>query len=394
MQVDYLVIGGGIMGLATARALRARHTSASIVLIEKEPGIAAHASGRNSGVLHAGFYYAADSLKARFCHEGNAALKAYAHHNGLRLNACGKVVVAKNESELAGLHELKRRGDANGVNLRLVNEEELAELEPYARTHKEALFSPSTAVVDPQEVCDALAAELREDGVEILLAHPYHGRLDERTVEAGSSAIRAGKIFNCAGLYADRIARDFGFCHDYAILPFKGVYLQYDGTDCPVTRCIYPVPDMKNPFLGVHFGVRVDGVARIGPTAIPALWRENYHGMEGFDMGELFAIAGWEMRLLATNAAFRAVALREVQKYRSGYMAASAGRMAQGVDMARFSQWSRPGIRAQLVDKRSATLVQDFIVEGDGASAHVLNAVSPSFTCSLPFAEWLVEKYA
>jgi (S)-2-hydroxyglutarate dehydrogenase len=393
-QTDFLIIGGGIMGLAIARTLRQRHASASIVIIEKERDVGFHASGRNSGVLHAGFYYSADSLKARFCRDGNAAMKDYARRHNLRLNECGKVVVARNEEERQMLHELKRRGDVNGVMVNIIDEKQLAGIEPSARTHREALHSPATSVVDPLEICRALASELREKNVAILCGHPYRGHMDGNKIRAGGLIIEAGKIINCAGLYADRIARDFGFARHYTIIPFKGVYLKWQGGAPPVKTCIYGVPNLKNPFLGVHFGVRVDGTVRLGPTAIPAFWRENYQGLYGFRAAELAAIAAWELKLLATNAfGFRSLALAEMRKYNRSHLTGLASQMVKDIDMKKFSAWDRPGIRAQLLDTRSLKLVQDFTVEGDSSSVHVLNANSPAFTSSFPFAQWVVERY-
>lgn len=379
------------MGLTVARTLKARTPSASITIIEKEPDAAAHASGRNSGVLHAGFYYGADSLKAKFCREGNAAMKDYVRKHNLRMVECGKVVVAKNEAEQEMLLELKRRGDANGVELTLIDEKQMADIEPYAKTHKQALYSPTTAAVDPLEVCRAMAKELSGNGVEILYRHIYEKRLDDHTIVANGKIFSAGRIVNCAGLYADKIARDFGFCNDYTIIPFKGVYLSHSGARPPVKTCIYCVPNLNNPFLGVHFGIRMDGTVRLGPTAMPAFWRENYKGLANFKAGELVAIAAKELELFATNAyGFRNMAFGELKKYSRTYMQNEASKLCKNIDMRAFDTWSRPGIRAQLLDLRTNKLVQDFVVEGDKASTHVLNAVSPAFTSSIPFAEWVV----
>lgn len=390
---DYLIIGGGIMGLAVARALRARFPQTSITLIEKENTVALHASGRNSGVLHAGFYYGADSLKAKFCRDGNAALRAYVAEHNLRINDCGKVVVARNEHELEVLHELYRRGQVNGVPLTLVDEKELASLEPNAKTTGKAIYAKTTAVVDPVEVCTALKRELESKNVRILTGTSYEKRLSANAIQAGGKRFEAGRIINCAGLYADRIARDFGMCEHYAIMPFKGVYLKYSGADKPATRCIYGVPNLNNPFLGVHYSVTVDGTVKIGPTAIPAFWRENYHGLAGFAAQDLIEVLGREALLFLTNADFRSVALQESRKYSKRYMAAEAAKMVKRLDTARFDTWMRPGIRAQLMDKRSLKLVQDFVVESNAESIHVLNAVSPAFTSSLPFAEWIVGQH-
>lgn len=393
-QADYLIIGAGIIGLALARELKSRFPAARIVIVEKEDHIAEHGSGRNSGVLHAGFYYTADSLKAKFCRDGNALLKQYVTARGLKMNPCRKVVVAKDEEERLAVHELKRRGDANGVEVSVVDEQELARIEPAARTYKEALFSPTTATVDPVEICESIAEELQENGVEILLSHPYRRRLNEKTVLAGNVRIEAVKVINCGGLYADRIASDFGFCRDYTIIPFKGLHLLSTQRDPGMTALIYPVPNLKNPFLGVHFNVTVHGRLKLGPTAIPAFWRENYSGFGRFHLDELFAIAGWELKLLATNAFdFRALAFEELQKYSRKRLLDLARPMVQHLNDDTFTEWARPGIRAQLLHKQSLQLVQDFVVEGDGRSVHVLNAVSPAFTCSLAFAKWVVDNH-
>ena len=394
LKSDYLIIGAGVLGLAIARELKTRFPTKSIIVIEKEDHVAEHASGRNSGVLHAGFYYSADSLKAKFCRDGNAAWKAYAKQHGLRLNECGKVVVAKDETEQQMLYELKRRGDLNGVVLELVDDTQLAELEPNAKTHKEALFSPNTAVVDPREMCAHMATELAAAGVSILTSHAYEAREGEGAVLAGGKRFEAGTIINCAGVYADKIAHEFGFAEHYTIIPFKGIYLLWKGEGQPVKRCVYGVPNLANPFLGVHFGVRVDGQTRIGPTSIPAFWRENYSGMEHFNLQEMLAISGWELKLFLTNAFnFRSLAFREMRKYIRSHMAGLAGQMVQHLDMGQFSEWDRPGIRAQLLNTETSELVMDFKVEGDGRSVHVLNAVSPAFTCALPFAAWVVDEY-
>ncbi len=394
-QADYVIIGAGIIGLAIARELKKRFPKKSVIIVEKEPGLAAHGSGRNSGVLHAGFYYSADSLKAKFCKEGCAEWKDYVTRHKLKLNPCQKVVVATNEAEWHGVHELKRRGDANGVDVHIVNEHELAKIDPNAKTYKEALFSPTTATVDPVEICQHLAGRLREQGVEILLNHPYEKKLGSRSIQAGGVQIDAGKIFNCAGLYADRIARDFGFCKDYTIIPFKGIHVLASRPPVPSVRTlIYPVPNLKNPFLGVHFNITVDGHIKIGPTAIPAFWRENYKGLSRFKLDELLAIATWELKLFATDAfGFRNLAFQEIRKYSRRHLLNLVRPMVKELDDAAFTTWARPGIRAQLLHKKTLQLLQDFVVEGDEDSVHVLNAVSPAFTCSLPFGRHVIDKY-
>lgn len=390
---DYLIIGAGIIGLNIARNLKLRFPQAKILVLEKEKEVAQHGSGRNSGVLHAGFYYTANSLKAKFTKEGNAALKEFCKQRGLKVNACAKVVVALNESELEGLHELKRRGDLNGVELKLINEEELASLYPNVKTHKKALLCPSTATVDPKAVTKEFALVIQELGVELILDAKYLSS-DKNLIKTSKGEFFAKKVINCAGLYADKIAKDFGFCKDYVIIPFKGVYLKDKNNISNLKTNIYPVPNLANPFLGVHYTLSVNNESKIGPSAIPAFWRENYKGFDNFKLNEFVQILYYEAKLFLTNAfGFRSLAFNEIKKYRMSYLKSLALKLTQKMNHEGYDSWSTPGIRAQLLDKRSLELVQDFVVQGDENSIHVLNAVSPAFTSSMPFAAWVVEEY-
>lgn len=394
-KTDYLIIGAGIIGLAIARELKTRFPDAAITIIEKEPDVAYHSSGRNSGVLHAGFYYSADSLKAKFTRDGNRRMKEYCRENHLRLNECRKVVVARNASELEPLNELDRRGKANGVDVSIITEEQLKEIEPNAKTFQKALFSPSTATVDPVEINQAVKNELIARGVTILFDEGYSGRSSGNAIiTTRGNRIDARILINAAGLYADKIAQAFGFSKDYTIIPFKGIYLKYTKKDKPIHTNIYPVPNLKNPFLGVHFTVTVDNIIKIGPTSIPAFWRENYKGLDNFRAGEMADIIGWESKLFLTNAfGFRSLAIEEVRKYNKSFFVNLATELVHHIDKSGFSEWSKPGIRAQLMNIHNMQLVQDFIVEGDASTVHVLNAVSPAFTSSFPFAEWVVSNY-
>lgn len=392
---DYLIIGAGIIGLSIARELRSRYPNATITLIEKEPDVAYHSSGRNSGVLHAGFYYSADSLKAKFTRDGNFAMKDFCRAKGLKLNECEKVVVARDESELEPLYELDRRGKRNGVDVKIITEAEMRDIDPNAKTFKYALYSPNTATVDPTEVNKAVRDELIASRVKILFSHGYKRKIDGNTIETtGGLILTANQVINTAGLYADRIAKDFGFSRKYTIIPFKGIYLKYTKKDKPIKTNIYPVPNLKNPFLGVHYTITVDGTIKIGPTSIPAFWRENYKGMDNFRAGELGNVLSWEARLFLSNAfGFRALAFEEMRKYNKSFFVNLATSMVHNIDKSGFTEWSKPGIRAQLLNTETLELVMDFVVEGDATTIHVLNAVSPAFTCSFPFSKWVVDNY-
>ena len=394
-QTDYLIIGAGIIGLAIARELVSRFPSAKIILLEKEPDVAYHSSGRNSGVLHAGFYYTADSLKARFTRDGNQQIREYCHSHGLQINETKKVVVAKNESELPALFELEKRGKVNGVEVKIIDEKELADIDSNVKTFKHALWSPNTATVDPVEVNQAIKEELKKKGVQFFFGEGYAARTKGNNIRTTRGNIfTASKMINAAGLYADRVAKDFGYSKRYTIIPFKGIYLKYTGTKNPVRTNVYPVPNLKNPFLGVHYTVTVDGHVKIGPTSMPAFWRENYKGLQSFRFGEMSSILTREAKLFLKNSfGFRSLAIDEVKKYNRKYFTGLAASMVRHLDRKGFTEWGRPGIRAQLLDVTTDELVMDFIVEGDSDSVHVLNAVSPAFTCSFPFAAHVVDKY-
>ena len=396
MTPDYLVIGGGIIGVTVALELRRRFPAAAITLIEKEAGCGQHASGRNSGVLHAGFYYSADSLKARFCRDGNRALRDYCTRRGLPLNQCGKLVVAKSHAELAGLDELHRRGAANGVQVELISAAQARRIEPRVKTVERALWSPTTASADPGQVIASLVADARDAGITVCTGVAYRSGGTRNSgpgqIITSQGTITAGFIVNCAGLYADRIAKDFGFCERYTILPFKGLYLYSDEPTGRLRTHIYPVPDLKYPFLGVHFTVTVDGHTKIGPTAIPAFWREHYEGFGRLDLAEMGEVLWREATLmLSAGFDFRGLAVQEMKKYDPSYLVAQATRLLDDVQHEDYSHWGKPGIRAQLLDLTTRTLVMDFVIEGDARSLHVLNAVSPAWTCSMPFATHVVD---
>ncbi len=389
---DYLIIGGGIVGLTIALELKKRNDRAKIVVLEKEKELAAHGSGRNSGVLHAGFYYTADSLKARFTRDGNARWKQFVQERGLKINPCGKLVVAKNEREVEGLRELKRRGDLNGVETYLIPLEEAKKIEPRVKSTEIALWSPNTATVDPKECMAAVAAECRDRGIEIQLDSAYQGRRGG-DVLTPREVYSPGFVVNAAGLHADKVAHDFGMGLRYRILPFKGLYVYGSEPVGSLRTNIYPVPDLRNTFLGVHFTVTVDGKAKIGPTAIPAFWRENYQGLKGFDAAEALSILRDEAILFFRNDFnFRGIALEEIKKYSQAYLVAQAAALLEGVKLENYRTWGRPGIRAQLYDHQDKKLVMDFMIEGNQEGLHVLNAISPAWTASMPFAEYVVDQ--
>jgi L-2-hydroxyglutarate oxidase LhgO len=390
---DFLVIGGGVIGISIARELKSRNPNSGVCILEKEHQCGLHASSRNSGVLHAGFYYTADSLKARFTKEGNQRLTKYCEVKNLALKKCGKLVVAQNESELVWLDELMTRARNNGVPLELITDKESQAIEPRAKTYQKALFSPTTASINPTELVKSLLSDAIQEGVQLKTNTQYIHRVGKSSIKTSNGIFEANYIINAAGLYADKIGRDFNFSKDYRILPFKGLYLYSNEPLGALNTHIYPVPDLTNPFLGVHFTITSDDKIKIGPTAIPAFWREQYQGWSNFNMPELTEIILRQAGLfLSSNFDFKALAFRELKKYSKPLLVSLATKLAKGVDIKHYRQWGLAGIRAQLLNIRKKELEMDFVLEGDKQSMHILNAISPGLTCALPFADYVCDQ--
>jgi L-2-hydroxyglutarate oxidase LhgO len=394
MNPDFAILGAGIIGLTVARELRRRHPGASIVVFEKEPGLAAHASGRNSGVIHSGIYYAEGSLKAKVCADGARRLAEYCDERGLPISRVGKLIVPLAPADGERLELLLARGRANGAHFSLVGEDDIRRIEPAARSaDTRALYNPDTAVIDSAAVVTRMADELRADGVEIRLGEAA-GAFDVagRTLVAGGKRWTYGHLVNAAGAYADRVAHRFGVGERYRILPFRGLYYQLRaGSPLRVNGLIYPVPDLRFPFLGVHATRGVNGTVYFGPTAVPALGRENYHGVERLSPSDIGAIAfRLAAQYLRNTNGFRHYLHQEAPRLlRPGFVRAARA-MLPALTPGDLIRSPKVGIRAQLYDQSRGALEMDFIIEPGPNSTHVLNAVSPAFTCSLAFAELVV----
>jgi (S)-2-hydroxyglutarate dehydrogenase len=391
LTTDFLVIGGGVIGINIARELRRKFPDQSVMLIEKENEVAQHASGRNSGVLHAGFYYTADSLKAKFTRQGNVAMHEYCETKKLSMNKCGKLVVAKDEHDYPVLDTLLARGKANGVPLEKITIADAKKIEPRVKSHLHALWSPTTTSVDPVAVTLEMRKDAEAEGVTIRTGVAYLGKKNG-TLRTSAGEMQAGYVVNSAGLYADHVARDFGFSEHYRVLPFKGVYLYSNEPHGALHTHIYPVPDLRNPFLGVHFTVTADHHIKIGPTAMPAFWREQYEGVKGFSATEMADIL-WRQAglMLFAGFDFRRLAYEELRKYVRSHLVSLATSLLEGVTPENYKKWGRAGIRAQLLDIRTKKMIMDFVFEHDDKSLHILNAVSPGFTCSIPFSRHIVD---
>ncbi|HEU5360940.1 MAG TPA: L-2-hydroxyglutarate oxidase [Candidatus Deferrimicrobiaceae bacterium] len=392
-KAEVLIAGAGIIGLTLARSLVSAGWE-NVVLVEKEDAIGRHASGRNSGVLHAGIYYAPESLRARSCLNGNFRMRDYCREMGLPLRENGKVIVARDEGELPVLDELFRRATANGARVEMIDEAHLAEIEPNARTVGKALFSHDTACVDPAAVLDSLRRELTTAGkATIVTGCRFLGVKGSGTAVTSRGKISFRKFVNAAGAHCDRVAHLFGVGRRYRLIPFKGIYRKLrKGLSHTVRGNIYPVPDIRNPFLGVHFSSDVHGEVHLGPTAIPAFGRENYGILSGIDR-EGASIALSDVVLFLRNPKFRQVALTEPRKYSSRVFFRDAARLVKTLSPSDIEPSEKVGIRAQLVDWKTKELVMDFQVIADGDAIHILNPISPAFTSSMEIAETLVREH-
>lgn len=392
-QTEFLIVGAGIVGLTIARELLA-HSVDKIIILEKESQLGAHASGRNSGVLHAGIYYPPNTLKAELCLKGNLLLQAYCEEKKLPLIKTGKVIVARNESELPTLKQLFERAQQNGAKVEMLDEQQLVTIEPNAKTCGQALYSHYTAIVDNKAILKSLQQDLLATGkVQICFETQLINLKDDFTARTTKGEIQFKQFINTAGAYADKIAHLFDVSKEYYFIPFKGIYKKLIPEKSHlVNGNIYPVPNLGNPFLGVHFTKNINGDAYVGPTAIPAFGRENYGLMRGMDKEALHIIKN-QMLLYFTNAEFRKVSHEEPKKYISNYFYCDAKKLVKELQPAWLKPTAKVGIRPQLISLKEKKLMMDFLVVKERHSLHILNAISPAFTSSMAFAAYVVNKY-
>jgi len=394
-RYNVIIIGGGAVGLGVALEITGRFPRQKLLLVEKEDKVACHQSGHNSGVIHSGVYYKPSSLKARLCVAGAAAMVEFCREHGISHNVCGKVIVATNEDERPRLEELRMRGEANGLTgLRLIGSEELRELEPHA-TGLQALLVPSTGVTDYALVCEKYAQLIVASGGTVRTSVAVTGiqrSAQEIVVETNTGAMATSAVINCAGLYSDRIARMAGDDPGIMIVPFRGEYYDLTPERSSLVRAlIYPVPDPRFPFLGVHFTRRITGTVDAGPNAVLALAREGYRhsDINARDLASSLAFPGfWRMagkhwrnalgewhRSLSKRAFVRALE-RLLPEIRESDLVPGGS-----------------GVRAQAL-KPDGALVDDFQFVPSGKILHVLNVPSPAATASLVIGTTIVDTAA
>ena len=400
MEYEFVIIGGGMVGLAIANQLIENNYSKNIIILDKESQLGLHSSGRNSGVLHAGIYYEPKSLKAKVCVEGSKRLKEWILQRNLSINVCGKVIVPQKLELDNQLDKLMIRGKENGAKVELIDKYQLKNICPYVNSSSgRAIWSPNTCVVNPKEVIGQLQKELILKKVVIkknaIINNFYPDKKLLKLLDG--KLIKYKYLINCAGVNADKISKQFGLGKDYKIIPFKGLYWKLKrNSPFKINTNLYPVPDLNIPFLGVHFtpNANLNEGINIGPTAVLAFGRENYKALEGIDLGMTFSnLLLLGKQYFFNNGGFRGYVNEQAFLSLAPLFLKAAQELIPDLKMEHIEISEKVGIRSQLFNLKKSKLENDFLCLNGNSSTHILNAISPAFTASFALADLIIEKY-
>ena len=394
MKYDFAIIGSGIIGLTLAFKLKQKFNNSKIAIFEKEPNSISHGSGRNSGVLHSGIYYEPGSLRANLCVTGVKELKEYIKSENLWINECGKLLLPTSEYSYSNLENLFNRAKKNGVEINKIKNEEIKRIEPNTNCQFEyGLHVPFTSVADPKEVSKSLIENLKKMNVEI----NYNSKIlkiSEQKLFTQNNTIEAGHIFNCAGLFADEIAKNSNLEFRYSFLPFKGKYWKITNKSFKLNHLVYPIPDLRYPFLGLHSSHNRHGDFYIGPSSTPVFGREQYNGILGDNLKESISlIFNFSKKIIFNENKLRTLALQELSLLTKRGFFNQIKKMFNNInpdDLELSDQ--KVGIRSQIFDPQSKNLVNDFVVINQKNTTHVLNAISPAWSASFAFADHLINE--
>ena len=391
---DYLIVGAGIIGLTIARELSINNDSLKILIIEKEKALGLHASGRNSGVLHSGVYYQKETLKAKVCSAGARLMENYCHDNNLPIKKTGKVIVPTRHKDQIVLDRLAENAKNINLNYEVINNKELHKIEPCTKSLTGySLYLPDVSVVDSKSILMSIVNELKKSSVSICFNERLMSvDIDKTLIATNKRQIKFSYLINAAGQYADQVGQMFGIGNQYTIIPFKGSYYKLrSGSSLFSNGLIYPVADLKRPFLGVHTVKDIDGNTYFGPTAVPVLGRENYSGIEGVNINDAARILYHLSKMYYKNRqGFRYYVHHEALNNIKSRFTKSAQKLVSGLLEKDLIYSSKCGIRPQLINKETSELVMDLKIEETECSFHILNAISPAFTASFAFAELIV----
>jgi len=390
---DCIIIGGGIIGLSIAREMLITEPDSSVLIIEKENGFGLHASGRNSGVLHSGIYYPSNSIKSSVCSSGSKEMINFCHNHNIPILHTGKVILPIKSSHDKYIDLLHNRANNNGINTFIVNDKELHEIEPEAKSASgRALYSPDTAVIDPLSVLNKIIYELNNFATILTNSIVSSYFPDESKIIVNGREVKYGQLYNSAGLYADKIAHIFSAGKEYVILPFKGSYYKLlDNCNISIKKLIYPVPNLDYPFLGIHSVTTIDGNTLLGPSSIPVFGRENYTGIKGINPFDLFSIVYHLYGKYTYDSEFRNFTHEEISKLSKKRFISSAKAIIPKLNSKCLRKSDKVGIRAQLYNTVDKQMEMDFVIERVDNTIHVLNAVSPAFTSAFSMAKLITK---
>ncbi len=394
MKYDFAIIGSGVIGLTLAYKLKYKFNKSSIIIFEKEPNSISHGSGRNSGVLHSGIYYEPGSLRANLCVKGAKELKEYIKSENLWINECGKLLIPTSEYSYSNLENLFDRAKKNGVEINKIKNDEIKKIEPNTNCQFDyGLHVPFTSVADPKEVSNSLVENLRKMNVAI----NYNARIlkiSEQKLFTKDNTIEAGHIFNCAGLFADELAKNSNLKFRYSFLPFKGKYWKIKNKNFKLNHLVYPIPDLRYPFLGLHSSHNRHGEFYIGPSSTPVFGREQYDGIIGNNFTESINLFfNFSKKIIFNENKLQTLALQEFSLLTKNGFFNQVKKMFSNIkphDLELSNQ--KVGIRSQIFDPQSKNLVNDFVIINHKNTTHVLNAISPAWSASFAFADHLINE--
>lgn len=387
-----MIVGSGIVGMTIAMELKNKYPHRRVAIIEKESAVGKHASGRNSGVIHSGIYYRPNTLKSTMCVSGGALLRQWCVDHAVNIRQSGKCIIPTKETDGSILHDLHSRGLAAGISNYFVGNNELRKLEPNAFSCLDSsLHIPGVYVVDVHDLLNKIKVHLEALGVITLFSNKVvtHNGLAQLS---DGGEISCGHLINAAGMYSDAIAHGCNEAAHYQVVPFKGSYYQLSNPSL-INGLVYPVPDLAMPFLGIHFTKTVDGNVHIGPNASLCFGKENYKGLDSVDISEAKQSLLCAVKMFMNKPKMRKHIYQEILNLSKWHFVKQAKKMVPSLTSKDVMASQKCGIRAQLVDKRTNELVDDFLVVQSGKNIHILNAVSPALTCSMSFAKYIVDQY-
>jgi len=394
--MNLFIIGSGIVGLTAAIKLKKKDKNLNIIILDKENSSTQHGSGRNSGIIHSGVYYPPNTLKAKLCVNGSRQLKNYVKAKKLWIDECGKILIPTSKETVQNLDVLLNRARENNVVAELISNSDAEKLEPNINSDfDKAIFIPFTSIVNPKEVMTSLIKDFSEIGgvinynEEVINIDSKQNKIFTR-----ENSYNFDYILNCSGLHADTIAKSAGLDFDYSFLPFKGKYWKIK-KNYKLNRLIYPVPDLNFPFLGVHTAHNKSNEVFLGPTSTPVFGRESYNFLNNFKLSEISELLpSFLYKIIKNQNNLRNLALREIKMLTKHGLINEIKKLIKNVEVKDLVYYEeKTGIRSQIFDNKSENLINDFIVKKfNNNQLHVLNAVSPAFTASFAFADYLISE--